>query len=62
MYAEEASGKCGDAAWHEVQSFVLVPQRRNPPLDTVEQFQVCYIDCRMTAEMGKNRVGLIDVL
>jgi len=62
MYAEEASGKCGGAAWNELQSFVLVPQRSNPPHDTVKQFHVSSIDCRMTDEMGKNRDGLIEVL
>lgn len=53
MYAEEASGKCGGDAWHELQSFVLVPQISNPTHDIVKQFQVSSIDYRMTNEMGK---------
>jgi len=62
MYAEEASGKCGGPAWHELQPFVLVPQRSNPPHDTVKQFQMSSVDCRMTEELGKNQVGLIEIL
>ena len=40
---------------HELQSFLIVPQRGNAPYDTVKLFQVSSIDCRMTDELGKIR-------